>query len=337
MKDRSAPFRTFVIANPTAGAGQVEREWEVIERQLRSTLPEFDIAFTQGPEHATLLAREAARAGWEMIVAIGGDGTLGEVTNGLFDKQPAEQQYRLDDQGWMSRDPSLDPAPINPDIILGMVPMGTGGDFRRTMGWMGTWRDAIETLRGDLTKRIDVGQIGYFNHQGEITSRIFINIASAGLPGDVDAVVNKTWKGLGAKGSFVTGVVRAWLGWKNMEVKLRIDDLEELQQPLMSCIVANGEYFGGGMWVAPGACVDDGLFQLVILGDLGRRASVKTLAELYTGAHVGKDKVWRRRVRQLAASPITTSRPLLLDADGEQPGRAPALWHVLPKALRLKI
>ncbi len=330
-------YRTFVIANPRAGAGSVERDWELLERLLRSALPEHDVAFTQGPGHATLLAREALKAGWEMVVAVGGDGTLNEVVNGFFDRPDPRAQYALDPHGWLVRDADVPLRPLNPDAVLGMVPMGTGGDFRRTMGWMGGWRAAINTLQGAETRTVDVGQIGYVDASGDLGSRMFINIASGGLPGDVDALVNSGWKGLGSKGSFVTGALRAFARWQNIEVELRIDELEEVNQKILACVVANGQYFGGGMWVAPGAALDDGNLQLLVLGDMGKREGLKTLGSIYTGNHLGSPKVWRRRARQIAVRPAVGARPLLLDVDGEQPGVAPALWHVWPAALKLKI
>jgi diacylglycerol kinase (ATP) len=295
------------------------------------------VAFTQGPGHATLLAREALRAGWEMVVAVGGDGTLNEVVNGFFDRPEPREQYALDPHGWLVRDAEVPSTPINPQAVLGMVPMGTGGDFRRTMGWMGGWRAAIETLRGAETRTVDVGQVGYVDHDGDMGSRMFINIASAGLPGNVDALVNSGWKGLGSKASFVSGALRAFAGWRNLEVDIRIDELEEINQKILACVVANGQYFGGGMWVAPGASLDDGQLQLLVMGDLGKRESLKTLARIFTGNHLGSAGVWRRRVRQVALRPAQGIAPLLLDVDGEQPGVGPSVWHVLPGALKLKI
>lgn len=328
-------LRTFIIANPQAGAGMVKKEWEVIDRLIKNTLSEYDVAFTSGPGHATLLAREAIKAGWEQVVSVGGDGTLNEVVNGFFEAPEGDKLYTLDD-GWVVRKEAR-PELLNPDAVLGLIPIGTGGDFRRTLGIMGGWRQAVERLGGKETRQIDVGQLGFVNHEGRLDSRIFINIASAGLSGLVDKLANKTWKGFGGKASFAIASVRAMALWKNVDTVMRIDEVEEIDQRLMNCVLANGQYFGGGMRVAPGAQLDDGQLQLVVVGDVGRLASLPKMTKLYSGNHLDLDGIWHRHVRSLAVKPKQPTIKCLLDVDGEQPGTLPATWHVLPQAIKVKI
>ena len=125
----AAHFSTFVVANPAAGAGSVARQWPLIERLLRDRIPELEYAFTEGPGHGTLLAREALHAGWEMVVAVGGDGTLNEVVNGFREQPDPHDCYALDEQGWINR---LGPAPqvLSDRAVLGIVPLGTGRPAR---------------------------------------------------------------------------------------------------------------------------------------------------------------------------------------------------------------
>lgn len=329
-------FRTFVVANPQAGAGIVRREWERVDRLLRAQIPELDIAFTEGPGHATLLAREAIRAGWEMVVAVGGDGTINEVVNGFVDKPKADELFCIDPDGFVVRSAEV-PALINPDAVLGLLPMGTGGDFRRSVGLMGGVNEAVERLGGTDTRRVDLGQVAFLdNSRGELACRRFINIASCGFSGDVDRYVNRGWKGLGGKASFRLGSVRAWLKWRNAELTVRLDDVEEIQQRFVNLVVANGAFFGGGMWVAPGADLDDGAFQVVFLGDLDRLQLIRLTGKIYTGHHLELEQVFRRRARRVSVRPAPGDE-ILLDVDGEQPGRAPALYELQPGAIRLKI
>ena len=334
----TASLRTFVIANPTSGSGSVKKEWGAIERALSNTLSEYDFAFTEGPGHATLLAREALRAGWEMVVAVGGDGTLNEVVNGYFEKVSGEDVLSLDAQGWLSVKDAGAMVPINPEAVVGVVPMGTGGDFRRTLGLMGGWPEAIASLGRRDVSAIDVGMLGYTEADGGLAVRTFINISSMGMGGLVDRLANDTWKGLGGQASYAAAVVRAFSRWDNVDVELRIDDEEVLRQRLIICILANGQYFGGGMWIAPGATLTDGHLQLQVLGDMTKLEAVRMAPSIYSGTHVKHEKVWRRRVRQVAIRSM--QGPLgelgLLDMDGEQPGQLPALWSVMPGALRFK-
>ncbi len=310
------------------------REWDFIERRLKNTLSEYDVAFTHGPEHATLLTREALRAGWEMIVCVGGDGTLNEVVNGFYEKHDANDLFTLGPDGWIVRK-DVSPELVNPDAVLGVIPRGTGGDFRRTVGLMGGWKEAIECLRGDTTRRIDLGQMAYVDHNGVLAHRFFANVASAGLSGLVDELVNSTTK-INGSFSFVVGTLRAFTQWRNTEVDFRIDGVEEFTQRVLMGVVANGQYFGGGMWIAPGASVSDGLFDFVVMGDLSVTEAVRTFAQVYKGTFLREEKVSRRRARQVAMRPSAGSR-VLLDADGEQPGKLPALFEMLPSAIRLKI
>ncbi len=329
-------YRTFVIANPAAGAGSVGEEWPLIERLLQANLPELDFAFTEGPGHATLLAREALRAGWEMIVSVGGDGTLNEVVNGFYESAEPEAHFTRESNGWITATDKK-PKPINSDAVLGILPMGTGGDFRRTLGLMGGISENVEHLRGGHTRTVDIGQLGYIDHQGELASRFFINISCAGMSGLVDRLANSTWKGLGGTMTFILATVRAFLQWRNVEVEARLDDTTEIRDHLLDIIVANGQYFGGGMWIAPGAEVDNGAFQVVTMGNLTKSEQLKIFPAIYGGKHVGSPKVSRYRARRVAVRPVDSSDEVLIDADGEQPGRLPAVWTLRPKALKIKI
>lgn len=337
MPSSSVNYRTFVIANPVAAAGDVKSEWPLIERLLRANLPELDFAFTDGPGHATLLAREALRSGWEMIVAIGGDGTLNEVVNGFYERPTVDNAgLSMNSRGFVGADPGP-PKPISEDAVLGVVPLGTGGDFRRTLGLMGGLDNTIERLRDRQTRQVDLGQIIYVDHRGNLASHYFLNIAAAGLSGLVDHYVNRAWKGLGGTTSFAFGTVRAALNWTNIDVEVVLDGTTEIRDTMQNIIVANGAYFGGGMWIAPGARVDDGCFEVILMRDLSFRESAAILPKLYAGCHLASRKVTRHQARQVAARVVDSERAILIDVDGEQPGKLPATWQAHPDQLAFKI
>lgn len=328
-------LRTFVVANPRAGAGQVEREWDRIERMLRAKLPEFDFAFTEGPNHATLLTREALRDGWEMIVAIGGDGSFNETVNGFFEKV-APDAFDRDDEGFVRKIADDPLVPINPDAVFGMLPMGTGGDFRKSVGVQGDLQENIDRLGGDETRPCDVGLITYIDHDGRLASRVFINIASCGLSGKVDRVVNNMWKGLGGPLSFRVGSSLAWVTWQNQPIVVRLDETQEISDRFLMAVVANGQYFGGGMWVAPQARTDDGKFEVVLLRDVGKLESATLMTKIYKARHFDFDTTSRHEAHTVSMI-APGKEPVLIDLDGEQPGRLPALYTMHPAAIRLKV
>ncbi len=332
----SAQFRTFVIANPISGSGLVEREWDVVERQLRSTLTEYNVAFTEGPGHATMLAREALRAGWEMVVSVGGDGTLNEVANGFFDRIDYADLYDVEPGGWINRTGDH-PALINPDAVLGVIPMGTGGDFRRTLGMMGGWREAVEALAGTKTRKIDLGILSFVDDAARVDGRVFVNIASMGLSGAVDDLVGKIPSQVGGSAQYTLAVLGAFARWSNVKVDFRFDEIDEVREDLVVAIIANGQFFGGGMWAAPGAALDDGQFQFVMLGDLTRPEAVRTLMSIYRGNHFDSPKVWRRNARSITARAVDPQERVLLDVDGEALGRLPCALNVLPSYINLKV
>lgn len=332
----SSLLRTFVIANPTSGGGAVQREWDVIERMLKNTLTEYDVAFTRGPEHATLLAREAIKAGWEMVVAVGGDGTINEVVNGFFEQLDPRQHYKLSPEGWVVHRGIL-PRLLNPEVVLGVIPLGTGGDFRRSLGLMGGWKEAIRALATENTRTIDLGQVGFINHQGKLDTRFYINIASGGFSGDVDQRINRSSKKLGGTAGFALATLRTFATWSNVSIDVRLDEMEELNDMRVHTFTAaNGEYFGGGMRIAPGASLTDGQLQFVTLGDFNKFEAISNMPRIYSGTHVNLDKVEKRAAKQISVRSKHRQRNVLLDIDGEQPGRLPALFHVLPNALTVK-
>src|SRR5438477_10702077 len=164
------------IVNPSSGAGKAGREWAAVETWLPSSGLPYEVAFTTRPLEATEIAQKAVRESRPVVVAVGGDGTLNEVVNGFF----------------------RNGAPIPTSSKLAMVPLGTGGDFRRTLRIPIDPKQAIEVLRSGMVRRLDAGCVTYQNQDGSTAVRHFINIADAGLGGDVVYRVNRGSKRLGA-------------------------------------------------------------------------------------------------------------------------------------------
>ncbi len=309
-------MRTFVVVNPASANGRTGRRWPELSQRLRAKLGDFEHAFTQRPRQGADLARAALCGGARRVVSVGGDGTHNEVVNGFFDGD----------------------TPIDGDAELALVPTGTGGDLRRTLGLPNDALQAID-LVGEESRRVDVGKLVYTAHHGGEETSYFINIASFGVSGLVDRYVNASSKALGGKTSFLLGVAKAAVRYRNQSVRLRLDDGPAMERTLYNGVIANGRYFGGGMKVAPDALMNDGAFDVVLMGDLGMVELARGLPKLYRGDHLkmGSSRIEVYRAKVVHAEPVTPGMEVLIDMDGEQPGRLPARFELISGALRVAV
>lgn len=305
-------MKTFLVVNPYSANGATGKRWAELSTQVQQALGDYGHAFTQGPMDAARLARQALHDGYECVVAVGGDGTLNEVTNGFFE----------------------DGKPVNPKAALGVVPRGTGGDFRRTFDWDSQLVPALHRLRTDTTEPFDVGLLEFEDLEGRPQRRYFANIASFGVSGLVSREVNNGTKALGGKASFMLGTVKGLLKYKDRPVRLRLDDGPWETFDVTAVAVANGRFFGGGMCVAPKALTNDGLFDVTIWSGYGIGTFAFKSHAAYSGAHVSWKGTTLRRCRTLEAQ---ADAETLVDVDGESPGRLPFRATVLPAAIRLKV
>jgi YegS/Rv2252/BmrU family lipid kinase len=305
-------MRTFLVVNPQSAGGATGRRWPEIRAEvLRAVGDGAEHAFTERPMHAAALTAEALKSGFRRIVAVGGDGTLNEVVNGFF------------------QDGTAVPA----DACLALVPRGTGGDFRRTFGLNGSLRESCQRLAGEV-RPLDVGRIRFTRPDGTPGTRYFVNVASFGVSGKVDQAVNSGSKALGGKVSFFIASVRTLLGWRDQKVRIRADGGAEESLAITTLAVANGQYFGGGMRVAPDADPSDGQFDVTIWSGYHLKDFALKSASVYDGSHVRWAGTRTLRCRRLEAS---SDEEVLLDVDGEQPGRLPATFELLPGALRIQV
>ncbi len=308
----------FVVVNPRSGGGRTGREWKTIERALGAAFPHMSVAFTHARNEATHLVANALREGHHEIVAIGGDGTINEAVNGFFDERGA----------------------ISPDAVLGFVTSGTGGDFRKTFAIAPGHAAAIARLKEAPVRAIDIGRLSCLTRQGKPQVRYFANIGSFGLSGAVVDSVNRARVAKLFGGSFAFAFHSAldMLTYRDRAVRIIVDgDFDEIAS-IATVAVANGQYFGGGMRVAPGASVDDGAFDVVIMGGAPKRQAIADMKLLYTGEHLKNPNVRLLRGRKIVAAPVaeTRGRPVLIETDGESAGRLPATFEILPRALNLR-
>jgi diacylglycerol kinase (ATP) len=308
----------FVVVNPRSGNGRTGREWKSIERALGAVYPSMSVGFTRKQGEATDLVRYALREGHHEIVAVGGDGTINEAVNGMFDASGT--------------------AP--PDSVFAFVTSGTGGDFRRTFGIEAGVDSAIERLKRASVRPIDIGRVTCLTRSGEPTSRYFINIASFGLSGVIVDSVNRARiaKLFGGSFAFASHSAIAMLRYRNRAVRIMVDGEEGEIATIATVAIANGKFFGGGMKVAPGSIVDDGLFDIVVMGGAPKGQSLAQMKLIYTGEHIGKPHVRVARGQHVVVAPVaeTGGHAVLIETDGEAAGRVPATFEILPRALNLR-
>jgi YegS/Rv2252/BmrU family lipid kinase len=299
--------KTVFLVNPAAANGSTGRRWPEIAHQAAGAGLEGDALLSEQRGHLAQLAREAAAGGASLLVVVGGDGTLNEVANGLAGLTEA------------------------PDVAL--IPRGTGGDFVRSFGIPDDTAAAARIALDGDTRTIDLGRVTYRAWDGSEAEAVFANVASAGMSGAIAQRANDTSKALGAKASYLWATFAVFAGWSAVETTLTVD-AERRSGRMFDVVVANGRFFGGGMKMCPEAETDDGLLDVVTIGDVTKRDLVLTMPKIYRGTHLPHPKAEALRGRVIT---VATDEPVPVELDGEQPGTTPARFEVLPGAMRLRV
>ena len=256
-------------------------------------------------------ARREADAGASLLVVVGGDGTVNEAVNGLLSAGSG---------------PALPPE-------LAVVMIGTGKDFARSHGIPTRLDGAIAVARSGRTAVADAGRVRHRAEGGLERETFFANVGSAGMSGAVARRADASSKALGGRITFLVALVRVFSRWRNTEVSVELGG-ERRAGKMTNVVVANGAYHAGGMWLAPDARPDDGLFDVVVFGDISKVDFVRNVAKIYRGTHVEHPKIDVVRTDRVV---VDSAEPLPLELDGEQPGTTPARFEILPGALRVRV
>ncbi len=309
--------KMMVIVNPASANWTTGKLWHNLEALFKIEKFNFDVQFTTAIGTATDLTRQALYDGYDFIISVGGDGTLNEIINGFWEKN-AENNNKQ----------------INSDAVVGVISRGTGGDFIKTLGIPKDELEAIHTLSSKAIHTIDIGWIRFINHNGEKVYRYFANVADLGLGGEVVERVNRTTKAFGGFASFLWGTFATVLTYRKKDFIISIDDTEPINVKAIGVFIGNGKFFGGGMKICPEAEHDDGLLDIVIVGDMTNLELMSNFAMLYKGTHLKYHKIHLYKGTKIK---ITSSMKVLLDLDGEQPGQAPVEIGIIPSALKVKV
>jgi len=254
---------------------------------------------SEAPGH---LAQAAGEGRDSLLVVIGGDGTVNEVVNGV----------------------------AGTEAEIAVLPCGTGQDFGRTHGIPSRFDDAVRVALDGDTRTIDLGRVELESG----TSRFFANVGSAGMSGAVARRANAMTKRFGGRATFFYALTREFLAWQNTHVVVELEDGSRREGLLHDVIVANGNWHGGGMKLAPEARQDDGTFDVVTIGDVTKLDFLTTAPKLYSGRYLSHPKVEHLRSSSVA---VSAAEPLPLEVDGEPIGATPARFVVVPSALRLRV
>jgi diacylglycerol kinase (ATP) len=309
----------LVIINPESAVGATRKAWPGIASELATHFGAFTPKFTTHAGEGTELAASAARKGTKLIIACGGDGTISEVANGIL----------------LS----------GGDAELGILPSGTGGDFRKTIGIPARANDAAKILREGRTRQIDVGRVTFLNDDGTHDSRYFLGVASFGMSADVIARVKaggpdwlpaKAPRWLSGRVSFGVAMAQSALKTEPTRVIVQLDDERARRLTVANLCIANARFFGGGMKIAPDAKLTDGLFDVISIGNLGAPRILANAPRLYLGAHLGMSEVGHTLAAKIIARPLYKDQRIEFEVDGELPGHLPATFQILPQALRVR-
>jgi diacylglycerol kinase (ATP) len=298
--------RTVFLVNPAAAGGTTGKRWPEIAHRAAARGLDGDALISDGPGQLAALASAAVRGGAELLVVVGGDGTVNEVVNGIAEADGVE---------------------------LAVIPRGTGWDFVRTYGIPRDLDGAVDVALRGVVREIDAGVVTYRAWSGDEARGYFANVASAGISGAIAQRANESSKALGGKISYYWATLAVFAGWQTGEMRVVVDGTSRSGR-MIDAVICNGRYLGGGMMMCPEAEPDDGLFDVLLIGDVTKRDLLFVLPKTYRGKHLPHP-----RLELLRGGVVTVEadEPLPIELDGEQPGTTPARFEVRPRALRLRV
>jgi diacylglycerol kinase (ATP) len=261
------------------------------------------------PGEIAELAGRAVQDGAELLVVVGGDGTVHEAVNGVLR------------------------AGAGGNVELAVLSRGTGSDFVHSLGVPTKLDEAIAVAREGRARPIDVGHASYAVPGGSEAETYFANFGGAGISGAIAARANRTSKALGGRVSFIWATVAVFARWKSATMSVAVDG-ERRSGPMFEVLAMNGEFTAGGMKMAPGASPDDGLLDTILIGDVTKADFVRTFPKIYRGRHIGHPKIEQLKGREIR---VEASEPLPVALDGEQPGMTPATFSIVPSAIRVRV
>ncbi|MGB9774285.1 MAG: diacylglycerol/lipid kinase family protein [Bacteroidota bacterium] len=299
---------TLIIVNPRAAGGRAKQIFQEIKKDIDSFFGSARVAVAEKPEDVAKELDAAAKENISRLIVIGGDGTNHNVVNALAHR------------------PGL-------KIALGFIPVGTGCDWSRTLGMPRKPQQSVAWLARAQPHTCDVGKVEYIDTDsgGEMASYFFLNIASAGVSGEVDSRVNRAKRRTSF--TFLRATVTTLLKYKPQHIAVECDGEIFYTGKSFLLVVANGRYFGRGMWIAPHALIDDGLFDVLLIEGVSRLKILFALQSVYSGKHISRNDVRKTRARTVYVH--SDDGALGLDLDGEEGKGEELRFTVIPEAVNI--
>lgn len=302
----------LVIVNPKAGSGRGLKDWPIISNQMYNSSLRFTCVFTEHKYHAVELTVKAINDGFRNIVAVGGDGTIHEVVNGIFIQKKVPTT----------------------DISLAVIPTGTGNDWIRMFGISKTYSEAVRSLVEKRTVLQDVGKVSYYqtrvNH-----IRYMANVSGLGY----DAVVNLMYNrmkdnGRYGKWLYILCTIRTFLGYKSKKFSVKVDGKDFYDGMVFSGAVGIGKYNGGGMQQTPYALFDDGLMDMTIIRKMSKFKIIRNFGLLFSGSIYDVPGVMHVQAKKIEIGTVPESR---IEIDGEAVGNSPFVFELVPHGIRVVV
>ena len=310
----TSKLKPQIIINPESDKGRTQKRWKHIKEALSSVFKEFKYEFTEKPYDAIEISRAAINDGAELIVGVGGDGTMNEIANGFF------KDHKI----------------INPETSLGVVPSGTGSDFSRSLNIPAGLKNAMEIIIKAPSRLIDMGKVRFTTDSGEEQERLFLNITDFGIGGEVVKRMEQS----GSKkkpASYLRSLLSTFMRYQNKKLNIKIDGKKLPIDEYMVGVIANGKIFGKGMKIAPDASLDDGLFDIVLIKRMKVMEFCLNARKIYSGTHLSHPKISLIRGKIIEVSPAEDEiQEVLIEVDGEQLGKLPATFEIIPRTFLVK-
>lgn len=310
MKGEPEMNNIFVLVNPTSANGTTREVWPKIAEEMQRRGLEFETHMTTAVGNATDAVRDALKRGKTTIIAVGGDGTANEAVNGFFSGE----------------------TPINPDARLGIISRGTGCDLIKSLGIPKDYPGALDVIAANRERAIDLALVEYTQDDGSPGQRWFANIADVGLGAAVCKRVNRVSKSAGGMLSFLTGTLWTALSYKNPHARVIADGKTVYDGPMILAAAANGNFFGGGMLLAPTASINDGKLELLVVRAMSKLRLFINLPKIYKGKHLSHPKIDLYQVEEIE---VIGEKPIAIELDGENPGNTPVRIRARREAIKV--